>query len=159
MSTSKEVPSAPQSSTAKTTKRVSFSAELKNPLRPKSLAKVARSCQPRASDQKGWSLLLERTRARSVVPFVGAGMSCPLLPGWMGLLKKVADRLNCPVAGSCTECGNPGEQLPVLTEILRERLETRWHRSVRAARHMTSSLSSDGKSMHARRPVLERCFD
>lgn len=108
---------------------------------------------PRESDIPGWSLLLERARSRLVVPFVGAGMSCPLLPGWLALLERVAERLNCPVAARCSKCGQPGEKLPILTEVLREKLEERHRRSSTFSKKRDAG--QDGSKL-SKNPTLER---
>ena len=115
---------------------------------------ICNAQQPRTSDIAGWSLLLERTRARRVVPFVGAGLSCPLLPGWQSLLQQVAERLDCTGGKSCPSCHQPSEALPIFTEMLREKLETRYQRTVggRAAKKEEDGVKS-------KKPLLARYLE
>lgn len=66
-----------------------------------------------------WSLLLHRTRARQVMPFVGAGLSAPTFPSWLALLSKVYDDDAGGFAELKARCN---DDLPVATEIMRESL-------------------------------------
>lgn len=44
------------------------------------------------NSQRMWNVyfvMAKRTRNRYVIPFIGAGASCPLLPSWWGILKEI----------------------------------------------------------------------
>ena len=80
-------------------------------------AKRAEAIVPRRDDVADWEMLLERVRGRTVVPFVGAGLSCSVLPLWDKLVDRVLERLEMPTM--------KGERLPVKTEFIREELDRR----------------------------------
>jgi hypothetical protein len=72
------------------------------------------SVQPRESDMAEWEMLVQRVRGRTVIPFVGAGLSCGLLPMWDGLVEQLLEKLGLPQM--------KGEKMPVKTEVIRDAL-------------------------------------
>eukprot|EP00124_Ichthyophonus_hoferi_P002481 Ihof_evm8s170 gene=Ihof_evmTU8s170 len=76
-------------------------------------------------DMTAWFMLLKQTRERIVVPFVGAGISMPGLPGWQQLLTGVSERTGRPLDGlasPCKCCGGTKLGLHIVTDIIKEKM-------------------------------------
>ena len=76
--------------------------------------KLFTNVQPRESDMAEWEMLVQRVRGRTVIPFVGAGLSCGLLPMWDRLIEQLLEKLGLPQM--------KGEKMPVKTEVIRDAL-------------------------------------
>lgn len=101
-----------------------------------SAAEEASKQRPRQGDELGYEILLQRIRARQVVPFIGAGMSMPLLPSWWQVLEKVAENIGLDLS-------NCKESAPVITEMLREKIVAEKQRRIRSA-HVSKATSDAG---------------
>ena len=62
-------------------------------------------------------MLVQRVRRRTVIPFVGAGLSCGFFPMWERLIEELMEKLGLPQM--------KGEKMPVKTEVIRDALRKR----------------------------------
>ena len=106
-------------------------------------AEVASQQRTKPCDELGYDMLLQRIRSRRVVPFVGAGLSMPLLPSWWDVLKKVGENLDMDLSES-------KESAPVITEMLREKVLRKKQAAAKKCRSAAAASSGTGK------PALER---
>ncbi|XP_062508684.1 uncharacterized protein LOC134184929 [Corticium candelabrum] len=78
---------------------------------------VKHDIHPRKCDLTEWDMLVQRVRRRTVIPFVGAGLSCGFFPMWERLIEELMEKLGLPQM--------KGEKMPVKTEVIRDALRKR----------------------------------
>jgi hypothetical protein len=69
-------------------------------------------------ERTNYKVLMERVRARTVVPFLGAGLSADLLPVWSTLIESVAET----VLGSNPWRGDNSLDNSIKVEVIRDKL-------------------------------------